>query len=130
MSARLDPPGSGGLLAAMGLWRRLLVSGVEQFGNVSYWGTAPLEGHEGLCDVLSGVYRDVECRFYFDPADGQLAALELIADEDDDPCELYFHNYHEVQGRMFPRRIEVRHGDIVYQLLECKEFKFEEAAAK
>ena len=130
LSARLDPPGSGGLLAAMGLWRRFLVSGVAQFGNVSYWGTAPLEGHEGLCDVLSGVYRDVECRFYFAPADGQLAAMELIADEDDDPCELYFHDYHEVQGRMFPRRIEVRHGDIVYQSLDCKEFKFEEAAAK
>jgi len=130
LSARLDPPGSGGLLAAMGLWRRFLVSGVAQFGNVSYWGTAPLEGHEGLCDVLLGVYRDVECRFYFDPADGQLAAMELIADEDDDPCELYFHDYHEVQGRMFPRRIEVRHGDIVYQSLDCKEFKFEERAAK
>ena len=26
---------------------------------------------------------------------------------------------------MLPRRIEVRHGDVVYQSFDCKEFKFE-----
>jgi len=62
------------------------------------------DGAEGLADVLAGTYRDVECRFYFDPADGQLALLEMFPEEDVDPCELYFADYREVQGRMLPGR--------------------------
>jgi hypothetical protein len=124
LADRLDPPASGGLLVALAMWRRLLVGGPAKFGDLTYWGTAPLDGHEGLADVLDGTYRDVECRFFFGSADGQLAALEMLPQEDTDPCELYFSEYQEVEGRMLPRRIEVRHGDAIYQIYECKEFKF------
>ncbi len=120
LSARLEPPASGGLLAALSLWRRLLTLGPDKFGGVTYWGTAPLPGHERLLDVLSASHRDVECRYYFDPADGQLAALEMFPEEDTDPCELYFGEYHEVDGRQLPGRIEVRHGDGVYQIYDLK----------
>jgi hypothetical protein len=49
----------------------------------------------------------------------------MFAEEDADPCELYFSDYREVEGRMVPGRIEVRHGDAVYQAFECKQFKFD-----
>ena len=45
------------------------------------------------------------------PTRGQLAALEMYPEEDTDPCELYFSEYQEIEGRMLPARIEVRHGD-------------------
>src|SRR5699024_2626356 len=38
---QLAPPSSGGLLAALHLWRKLLTLGPEEFGDVSYFGTAP-----------------------------------------------------------------------------------------
>lgn len=130
LAARLDPPASGGLLTSLTLWRKLLTRGPEKFGEVTYWGTAPLVGYDHLLDVLSGTYHDVECRWYFDPADGQLVAMEMFSDEDTDPCELYFTEYHEVEGRQLPGRLEVRHGDGVYQIYELKQAKLDAAPEK
>ncbi len=130
LAARLDPPGSGGLLMALAMWRRFLVLGPEKFGDVSYWGTAPLEGRSPLADVLEGTYRDLDFHFMFDPADGQLVALEMTPEEDTDPCELYFSEFQEIEGRIVPGRIEVRNGDGVYQVFHCKQFKFDPAAEK
>jgi serine protease Do len=127
LSERLDPPASGGLLASLALWRRFLVGGPEKFGDVSYLGTAPLEGRDAPVDVLVGTNSGVECRFYFDPADGQLAAMEMFPEDETDPCELYFSEYREVEGRVVPSRIEVRFGDGVYQVYACKELKLETA---
>ena len=44
LSERLEPPGSGGLLVALAMWRRFLVAGPGNFGDVTYWGTAPVDG--------------------------------------------------------------------------------------
>jgi serine protease Do len=115
LASHLEPPGSGGLLAALSLWRRLLVEGPEKFGQVSYEGTMPIAGPDvsrpGLFDALSASQDGIECRFLFDPADGTLAAMEMYPQVDTDPCELYFLDYREFDGHWLPGRIEVRHGD-------------------
>jgi S1-C subfamily serine protease len=126
LAGRLDPPGSGGLLAALAMWRRFLVEGPQKFGQVTYLGTAPLAGHDGLVDVLAALHDDVECRFLFDPAAGYLVALEMYPEEDVDPCELYFGQFKEVAGRMLPGRIEVRHGDQFELLFQCDEYQFDD----
>jgi serine protease Do len=130
LATRLEPPASGGLLTSLSLWRKLLIAGPEKFGEVSYWGTAPVAGFEHLLDVIVAYDRDVECRCYFDPADGQLVALEMIPEEDTDPCELYFAEYREVDGRLLPARLEVRHGDVVYQVYGLKQAKLDVAPEK
>lgn len=126
LSNRLEPPGSGGLLVALAMWRRMLVEGPERFGEVYYLGTAPVVGHEGLLDVLAAAHDDVECRFMFDPHDGYLVAMELYPAEDVDPCELYFGEFKEVEGHLLPARIEVRHGDDFHFVFECKQYTFAE----
>src|SRR5262249_126139 len=123
LSNRLEPPGSGGLLVALAMWRRFLVEGPEKFGEVHYLGTAPLPGRDGLFDVLVGTHDDVECHFMFDPADGHLVAMELYPEEDVDPCELDFHEFREFEGRMLPGRIEVRHGDDFHHVFQCKQYE-------
>jgi S1-C subfamily serine protease len=130
LAARLEPPASGGMLVALAMWRRFLVTGPEQFGEVYYLGTAPLEGRDKLYDVLIANHGDVECQMAFDPENGQLAALEMTPEEDTDPCELYFSEYHEAEGRMVPGRIEVRHGDDYRQAFQCKTYSFEASAPK
>jgi hypothetical protein len=67
----------------------------------------------------------VECRFLVDTDRGQLAALEMFPDEDADPCEIYFSDYREVQGRLLPHRLEVRCGDVPYHVFVCKRWEFE-----
>jgi serine protease Do len=125
LGSSLLPAHSGGLLPALYLWRKLAVEGLGRFGDVYYYGTAPLRGHEQLADVLIGSHKGVECRFYFDPADGRLLAMEMSSDEDSDPCEVYFSDYHETAGPSWPGQIEVRHGDEAFALFKVKEARVE-----
>ncbi len=130
LNGKLDPPGSGGLLVALAMWRRLLVQSPAKFGDVHYVGTAPLAGHEGTLDVLSATHAGVETRFIVDPANGQLVALEMFPDEDEDPCEVSFGDYRQIDGRSIPHRIEVRTGESVYMVFNLQRVAFAPAAEK
>ena len=114
LSEQLLPEGSGGMLAALHLWRRMLVEGPGGFGDVIYVGKAPLPGHDGLHDVLQGTYDVVETNFYFDPETAELRSVEMTPDSGVDPCELYFAEYRDVSGNRLPHRIVIRHGDEVF----------------
>jgi serine protease Do len=121
-----EPPASGGLLAALYLWRRLLVKGPEAFGSVEYYGTLPLAGHPGLVDVLAGTFGGVECNFLVDSTSGHLLVVELYMHNDDDPCELHFAGYHAVDGREAPGRMLVRYGDNTYGLFTLTNISWKE----
>jgi hypothetical protein len=130
LGVRLNPPGSGGMLAALTLWRKYLVEGPQRFGKVEYRGTAPLPMREGLFDVLVGTSEGVECLFYFEPASGQLAALEMYPDgSNTDPCEIYFLEYREQDGRSLPLRMEVRYGDVIFGVFEITKLELEKTGA-
>jgi hypothetical protein len=107
----LRPVGSGGMMVALHLWRRFLVTGIQGFGSVTYMGTMPVPGHTELMDCLVGVHGGVEARFLCQPSTGQLVALELFPMDNVDPCELYFSDYADTEGRQLPRSIVVRCGD-------------------
>lgn len=121
LSESLDPLDSGGLLAAIHLWRHLLLNGLTGFDQVSYYGTAPVPGQAGLCDVLIARRGSVDAHFYFDPASGQLLGLEMFADDQSDPCTVYLAGYEETDGRLLPRRWEVHYGDELYGIFEFDE---------
>ena len=125
LASSLLPADSGGLFPALFLWRRLAAEGFGRFGEVYYVGTAPLIGHEGLADVLAGTHAGVECRFYFDPNKGDLLAIELFPDENSDPCEVYFSDYRETDGRRLPARMDVRFGDQPFAAFKIETFKAE-----
>ena len=123
LSETSDPPGSGGLLVALGLWRKMLVLGPSKFSSVYYVGTAPLAGRGGLYDVLLANDGGVDCRFMFG-SDGQLAALEMLPADDTDPCEIYFADYRESEGRWLPHRLEIHYGDVQYGILNVNSYHF------
>lgn len=123
LTTALDPAGSGGLLAALHLWRRFLQEGVNDFGGIYYLGTSPINPGEALHDVLVGVHGGVEARFYFHPETGYLALVETYPHGSTDPCELHLEEYAEAEGRLLPRRIIVRHGDAVYDIFKINEVK-------
>jgi len=122
-----QPQGSGGLLPALHLWRRLAVLGPEKFGEVVYLGTMPLVGHDGLVDVLIAEHEEAECHFLFDPDEGHLLAVEFFSDPDEDPCEVHFSEFRQVNGRWLPGRMEVRFGDAPYGIFKLDEFAFEKS---
>jgi len=128
LGEQLVPRGSGGLLVALHLWQRLLTLGPEQFGEVYYLGTVPIPNRLGLFDVLVATHDVVESRFLFAPDSGQLAGLEMFPDADVDPCEVYFDDYREVNGRRLPHRLIVLHGDEVFAVIRLGEIELPEAA--
>jgi hypothetical protein len=109
LSEQLEPGGTG-LLAALHVWRRMLVLGPQKFGDVRYLGKSPVPGREGLFDVLVATHNVAEAYFYFDPTSGRLIALEMFPDSGSDPCELLFDDYRPVNGKSFPHAIVVRRG--------------------
>jgi hypothetical protein len=109
-----SPPRSGGLLAAMHIWERLLLLGPRRFGEVYYLGTLPWGESGAEADCLVGTYGGVETRFYFDPAGGDMVGLEMQTADDRDPCEIYFSDIRPVDGRRLPHHWLIRHGDQTY----------------
>ena len=98
----------------------MLVSGPVKFGGASYYGTAPYPGLEAEADVLAAVQNVAEANFVFDKSNGRLAILEMFADPELDPCEIHLADYRDEGGRQFPHKLEVRHGDSIFAVIELK----------
>ena len=64
-----SPPGSGGMLAALTMWRRLLIQGAHNIeGRITYWGQQPLysASTNQLADVLELTTSSCRARFFID----------------------------------------------------------------
>jgi serine protease Do len=114
LTEETSPPRSGGLLAALHVWQRLLLLGPRRFGEVHYVGKLPWNSEGELADCLGGTYAGVDTQFYFDSATGEMIGLEMRTSDDVDPCEIYFSDSRPVEGRSLPHRWIVRHGDEVF----------------
>ena len=140
LDANPSPPGSGGMLAALLLWRRLLREGPEPLGRTSYWGTMPVDPRgfdeaDGprLVDMLESSVAGVEARFTVE-GDGTVSGIELWTAPDADPCEVRFtfapptHPQNLPKG--VPAVIEVRHGNELFGEFRVEKAVLEKAAGK
>ncbi|MEX2316360.1 MAG: serine protease, partial [Pirellulales bacterium] len=114
LTEAISPPRSGGLLPALHLWQRLLLVGPRRFGDVYYVGAIPWTSDAELTDCLSASYGGIDTQFHFDPAKGDLVGISMQASDDQDPCEIRFSEFREVEGRTLPHHWIVRHGDDVF----------------
>jgi S1-C subfamily serine protease len=114
LSDQLSPPRSGGLLVAVHLWQRLLAKGPRQFGEVYYLGQLPAGPEGPAADCLVALASGMELRLYFSIDDCRCVGIELFAADDADPCELWFDDFREQEGRLLPFRWTVRHGDALF----------------
>ena len=113
----------------MHLWRKLQVGGpairpIRLFRHAAAGRARP------LVDVLVGTTGGVDCDFMFDSADGTLVGLEMFPEDDADPCEVYFSDYREVEGRFMPQRIEVHYGDNLFGILTSRSSSSKRGAGK
>jgi len=123
-----SPPKSGGLLAALHLWQRLLLLGPKRYGDVYYLGTIPWSSDDKLADCLVTSTAGVETRFYFDADAGHCTGLELRITDDEDPCEIYFDDFRQVDGRTLPFHWTVRHGDDTFADLKIASYDWSATA--
>jgi S1-C subfamily serine protease len=125
-----SPPHSGGLLAALHLWQRLLLLGPRRFGEVYYLGSLPWGDDEKLADCLVATHAGVETHFYFDPGSGNLIGIALYVSDEDDPCEIYFDDIRPVNGRSVPHHWVIRHGDNVFADVSIKSYDWSDSSSE
>ena len=132
-----EPPGSGGLLAAVVLWRRLVLEGPARLGNTIYWGTVPSwstvpswntvprrpealanPGLPPLVDVLETSVAGVTARFAVDER-GHVVGIDLWLAADTDPCELRLATPPAGSTTGLPDVLEVRRGTEPVAVLRC-----------
>lgn len=106
-----EPPGSGGLLAALYQFKLLLTQGFESFTEFQYVGSQPLEGRGPLVDVLMTKRFGIESHWYFRKNDGVFVGFDSRLQADVDPCEIRFLEMGDFSGKRFPNKFVVRHGD-------------------
>jgi len=130
-----DPPGSGGMLMALYLYRQLLAFGEKGFvGEFSHGGTEPFyppvpekerPDYARMrvdAEVLRTRHAGIGAKWYFAVQDdtarkiqkGQLLGFEVTTDREEDPCEVYLSEYQKVDGRLLPQRMEFIHADKNY----------------
>ncbi len=113
-----EPPGSGGLLAALHQFKLLLTKGAESFTEFAYVGSQPLDGRGVPVDVLLTKKGGVESHWYFRKADGVFVGFDSLLGADVDPCEIRFVDFGDFGGKRFPSRFVVRHGDADFATFE------------
>ena len=123
--ADLVPTGSGGFLLAVQMWQRFVRSASEDdaisYGELVYEGKAPV--NEVLHDTVIGIHKNLQTRYFFEPAMSRLAAVELYPDTDVDPCELHF-SYDDSQPTTLTG-IRVIFGDRLVGEFTVEEVDFE-----
>ncbi len=78
-----------GILPALDAWRRMISNGPQQFGDSYYLGTMPLGGKRPLRHCMVGNDGEMEVRWLSHPQSRLVEAIEVFADRDDDPAELW-----------------------------------------
>jgi S1-C subfamily serine protease len=137
------PRDSGGFLMAMYQYRQFLAYGHSGFvGDFSHGGMEPFYppsptgeklGYAKLradCEVIRTQHAGMPAKWYFSTnpeSRGRLLGFEVWPDRDEDPCEVYLGEYKEVDSRQLPHRIEVRHSDKTWAVLNVNTWKLEAA---
>jgi S1-C subfamily serine protease len=117
------PPRSGGLLAALHLWQRIVLLGPRKFGEVYYLGEMPWKRDDQLADCLVATHAGVETRFYFDTKSSRLIGIEFFASDEEDPCEITFSDDRAVDGRDLPHHWTIRLGDDTFAELNVTSYE-------
>jgi len=133
-----QPLGCGCLLPALYLYQRLLTKGAKGFEvECDHAGVEPL--YPPPADgKMPGSFKDLRvdaevlttrmgpflAKWYFAQTDQMLLLVEVRLTENEDPCEVYFGDYHPENGRMLPRQMQVFYGNERYGVFTVERFQF------
>ncbi len=106
-----EPEGTGGLLAGLNHFRRLLTRGETGFSEFYYLGSMPLDGEGERVDIVFAELNAAQSQWYFSKQSGALLGFDFWISDDRDPCEVRFEELREFGGRSLPARWIVRHAN-------------------
>lgn len=96
-----------GMLPALDAWRRMIEKGPQKFGETFYLGSMPLAGARPLRDCTVGLDGELEVRWMSHPESELVEVVEVFADRDEDPAELWVIREN---GEQQPSILDLRYG--------------------
>lgn len=119
-----------GIGLAMGLrtWQEWNRRGPRLMGEAVYLGRNPVVGRDELMDVTRVTVSDFEVLVYTNPSNGLVEVIEVFADNQTDPAELYFEKYEMVDGRMTPKLVRLAYGLETLLVMGIQDLQTTEAA--
>lgn len=130
-SESINATSHSSLAIGLQLWMRWHREGPRKLGDTHYFGEAPIRGSDTLYDVTHSTIGELNCAFYTDRKTGRIRLMELQADVEKDPAEIYF-DEQDVEGATLggtmpiPKRMQLVFGvdgqmDVTLQAAEAWE---------
>ncbi|TWT75825.1 putative serine protease HtrA [Posidoniimonas polymericola] len=116
LSTQRDPPGSGGLLAALSLMRTLFTEGPAGLQDCYYVGALPRGSSDELRDCIVAHHHGATAEFYFTTEACRLERIEYFSDAAADPCVVLL-NWPDASAQR-PAGLRVSVGDDVWLNLD------------
>ncbi|MCC9602422.1 trypsin-like peptidase domain-containing protein [Stieleria sp. JC731] len=121
----VDRDAVGGILAALDGWRKMIEVGPTKFGEAYFHGTMPLGGKRPLRDCTVGIYGEMEIRWLMHPDSGMVECVEVFADRDSDPAELWInHKGDQIES------LELKYGLDTKLTVQVNRWEREEVSAQ
>src|SRR5262249_46526286 len=131
------PNRSGGLMAALYVWRHLLTQGENGLTDCTHGGIEPFyppptdgsavkhwTDQRVDAEVVISRIGPYQTKWFFAKNDQKLLGFELRLQElNDDPCEVYFSDYRVVDGKQLPHRLQVYYKDVHYGTFSVTNYK-------
>lgn len=103
-----EPPGTGGLLAALQHLRLLLTAGESAFTECSYWGTESTPDGRLRQDVVTCELSGATSYWYFHPETRQCLGFRFQLNDDAGACHVSWTELQSFGGLDFPKSLLVR----------------------
>jgi len=122
-----EPPGTGGLLAALHHFRLLLSGQSDRFTDFYYLGSEPLDGKNEMVDVLVASQTGAISRWYFNKSDLSLRGFDFYLTENAEPCSIRFDQFRTLNGQKFPGELDILYENRPVMKLKIERLKLETA---
>ncbi|MCA8999854.1 MAG: trypsin-like peptidase domain-containing protein [Planctomycetaceae bacterium] len=119
-----QPPGTGGLLAAIFHLRKLLTDPDNYFTEFYYLGSEPLGGTGPRTDVIIATKGLTTSRFFFNQQSGEFVGFDMSLEETVDPCRIRFGPLKSTNGISFPETLTVEHAGDLWDKLTVDSLQF------
>lgn len=123
-----EPVGTGGFLAALNHFRRLLTQGSVGFSEFYYLGSMPLDGRGERADMIVAERLAAQSQWYFDQVTGALVGFDFWISDDVDPCEVRFESPRQFEKWTLPATWIVRHAGKTFVTLHLQSCEFSNSA--
>lgn len=101
---------STGMIMGLRIWQEWHRKGPRLMGEAVYLGRNPVVGKDGLWDVTRITVSDFDVLVYTSPENGWIEVIEVFADKQTDPVELFFEKSETTDGRMVPSQVRLAYG--------------------